>query len=378
MNKVLIKIPGYDKYAINYFRRRNIDILFITYESDGNIYTIYESDLDKLDSDIIEVVSYKGFKKILKNFKNNIHFFIALLCTIGIMYFISNIVVQVEIIHSNKDIRVLIEDELYDRGVKAFMFKKSFKELQKIKDDIRNQHPEELEWLEINDEGMKYVVRVEERIITRPEDEPPYCNVLSKKDAIILSAVAKKGQTVVLPNDFIKKDDILITGKIMLNEKTKSHVCADGVVYGNTWYRVSISVPLEHTHKNYTGKKKNNIGLEFGSLYNRIFKIHFDNYDISKKKLLSLGKFSLYKETVTEFTEEKEVFSEEEALEEALKQAREKLLVKLEPEAEIIDEKVLQSNTYDSIINVEIFYSVKEIISSRVISEIVEEKSEKE
>lgn len=378
MNKVLIRLPGYDKYAINYLRRRDIDILNITYQKDGNVYTIYESDVEKLDIDLIEVVSYRGLKRIISSIKNNLHLLIATFVSVAIMSLISNVVVEVEVIHSNKDVRVLIEDELYDRGVKSFIFKKTFDQLQAIKDDIRAMHPEEIEWLEINDEGMKYVVRVEERIITKPIEESPYCNVISTKDARVISAVAKKGQTTVLPNDFVKKDSILISGKITMGEKTKSHVCALGDVYGNTWYRVSISVPLNHTHKNYTGKEKSNVGFEFGSTYKRIFKVHFDEYDVEKKKLLALGKFALYKEKVLEYTEDDEFYSEEEALEEALKQAREKLLIKLDVGAEIEDEKVLQSSTYDSIINVEIFYSVREIIGRQVEATIEPEPLEEQ
>lgn len=378
MNKVLIRLPGYDKYAINYLRRRDIDILNITYQKDGNVYTIYESDVEKLDIDLIEVVSYRGSKRIISSIKNNLHLLIATFVSVAIMSLISNVVVEVEVIHSNKDVRVLIEDELYDRGVKSFIFKKTFDQLQAIKDDIRAMHPEEIEWLEINDEGMKYVVRVEERIITKPIEESPYCNVISTKDARVISAVAKKGQTTVLPNDFVKKDSILISGKITMGEKTKSHVCALGDVYGNTWYRVSISVPLNHTHKNYTGKEKSNVGFEFGSTYKRIFKVHFDEYDVEKKKLLALGKFALYKEKVLEYTEDDEFYSEEEALEEALKQAREKLLIKLDVGAEIEDEKVLQSSTYDSIINVEIFYSVREIIGRQVEATIEPEPLEEQ
>ncbi len=381
MNKVSIRLPGYDRYAINYLRKRDIDILNIIYSEEGNIYTIYSADLEKLDSDIIEIVSYKGIKKFFKIVKMNSHFLFSIILSIVLMVAFSKVVVQVEVIHSNKDVRVLIEDELYDHGIKPFSFKKSFDELQDIKKKIKDDYPENIEWLEIVDDGMKYTVRVEERIITKPVQDPQYCNVVSTKDSIVLSGVAKKGQMVVAPNDFVKKDSILISGKITFNEATKSYVCGDGEVFGNTWYRVAISIPIEHTNKNFTGKKKGNVGFEFGSTYNRVFKIHFDDYDVSKKKIFSLGKFALYKETVEEYEEETLKYSEEEALEEALKQAREKLMIKLDSQSEILSENVLQTDSYDSIISVEVFYSVKEIISNRVEAqvdpeEMIEEKAE--
>lgn len=378
MNKVTIRLPGYDKYAIRYLRKRDIDILNISYKEDGNLYTIWATDLEKLDDDIIEIVSYQGIKKLLTILRMNCHFLLSILLSIVLIVFASNIIVEVEIIHSDKDVRALLEDELYDVGIRPFSFKKSFARLQEIKKKIKDDYPENIEWLEIIDDGMKYTVRVEERIITRIEEEPKYCNIVSTKDTIILSAVANKGQTIVVPSDFVKKDSILISGKITLNENTKSHVCADGVVYGNTWYKVSISIPLEHTNKNYTGQKKGNIGFEFGSTYNRIFKVHYEDYDIKKKKIFSLGKFALYKESVEEYVEETLEYTLDEAIEEALANTREKLLVKLDPHSEILSEKVLQTDTYDSIINVEVFYSVKEIVGQKVEATIEPEETEKD
>lgn len=373
MNKVSIMLPGYDRYAIQFLRRKGIDILHILYSDDGNVYTIWESDLDKIESGLYKIVSYRGIKKYMRMLYSKRHFLISIFLTIAIVIFLSNVVIEVEIIHSDKDIRALIEDELYDFGIKPFIFKKSFDEIQEIKNRIKEEHPTDIEWLEIIDAGMKYTVRVEERIITEEKKEAEYCNVISTKDAVILSSIPKKGQEVVVPNDFVKKDSILISGKVIFNEEVKSHVCASGIVYGNTWYRVAIAMPLEHVEKSYSGKKKNNLGIEWGSTYNRVFKIHFDEYDVTKKKLLSIGKVALYKEIVEEYSSEKKVYSEEEALKEAIKEAREKLLIKLDPESSILSEKVLQSNSYDSIMNVEIFFSVKEIISTQV-EEIIEEQ----
>ena len=373
MSKVRIRMPGYDSYAINYMSRRGIDILNVEQRKDGNVYTIWMDDVEKFDEKVYEIVNYLGIKRVLLTIFQNRHFLFAILCSMIIMVFLSHCVFEVEVIHANKDVRVLIEDELYDHGVRPFMIKKSFEELQEIKKTIKNEYPEEIEWLEINDDGMKYTVRVEERIITRKENEPEYCNVVSTKDAIVLGSVAKKGQVKVQTNDFVKKDDVLISGEITFNDKTMSHVCADGEVFGNTWYKVAISVPLLHTSKEFTGARKGNLGWEFGSTYNRIFKVHYDEYDVKKVKLFSIGKFALYKEEVAEYVSKEMEYTEEEAMEEALKQAREKLSVKLDEHSKILSEKVLQSSSYDSIISVEIFYSVKEIIGTKVEEIIIAE-----
>lgn len=378
MNRVRIKLFEDGYYSLKYLYRKRIDVFDIEYKDDGNVYTIKEEDLEKLDMDQIEVLSYRGIKSIIYRIRRNMFFLISIILVIGVMFGLSRVVMNVTVIHSNKDVRALVEDELFDHGVKPFILKKSFKSLQEIKEKIKAEYPEDIEWLEIIDDGMRYTVRVEERIITKPEEEKQYCDIVSTKDAVVLNIVSSKGQSAVGINDLVKKDSTLISGQIIFNESVKSHVCAEGEVYGNTWYKVAISVPYEHEIKEYSGKSKSNLGFEYGSNYGRIFKVHYDKYDISKKKIFSLGRFAIYKEKVSEYETVKSNYTEEEALEEALKEAREKLQVKLDDNATILDEKVLQSSTYDSIISVEVFYSVKEPIGKRVEREIILEEGKEE
>ncbi len=378
MSKVRIKLFEDNHYSLKFLYRKKIDVYNIEYSNDGNIYTIEEKDLEKLELDNPEILSYKGIRSLFIKLKRNLYFLISIVLAIFVMCISSRVVINVNIVHSNKDIRALVEDELYDLGIKPFIFKKSFSELQKIKEKIKNDYPENIEWLEIVDDGMRYTVRVEERIITEDEEEKPYCDIVSTKDAVVLNIVSSKGQSVVGQNDLVKKDSTLISGQIMFNESVKSHVCAQGEVYGNTWYRVNISVPYEHETKEFSGKSKSNVGFEYGSTYGRVFKVHYSEYEVAKKKIFSLGSFAIYKEKVSEYQTKKDEYTEEEALEKALEEAREKLLLKLDKNATILNEKVLQSSTYDSIINVEVFYSVKELIGKRVEREIQIEEGKEE
>ncbi len=377
-NKIKIKILEDSHYAIKSLYRNHIDVFNIDYKETGNVYTIDERDLEKLNLDNVEVISYKGLKSIFFKLKRHRHFIGATLLSLLLIFLASNVIVDVNVIHSDKKIRLLVEDELFDLGIKQFIIKKPFDKIQEIKEKIKEKHPNEIEWLEIIDDGMKYTIRVEERIITKPDKVPDFCNIISTKDAVVLSSTAAKGQNIVSNNEFVKKDDVLISGEIKFNEATKSHVCASGTVYGNTWYRVSISLPYEHSIKNYTGKKKGNLAFEFGSVYNRIFRVHYDEYDVEKRRIFGLGKFALYKETVKEYNSQKEMYTEEEIMDQALKTAREKLEIKLDDGATILSEKVLQSNTYDNTISVDIFYAVKEVISTQVESEYIEKEPKEE
>lgn len=370
--KVRVQILEDNKYIIKNFYRHHINIYNIEYNSNGNIYTIDEKDVEKLPYEV-KIISYKGIKGYILKLREYRHFILALFISICLIFIMGRVVVNIEVIHSDKQIRSLLEDALYDNGIHPFMFKKSFEELQKIKEKIKNENPKKIEWLEIIDEGMRYTVRVEERIITEKEESPNYCDIVSTKDAIILGVVSSEGQNQVYVNDFVRKGSTLISGAITFNESVKNYVCAKGTVYGNTWYTLNISMPFNHTTKKYTEKKSHNIAILTGSKLTEIFKVHFKKYDTIQKKLLSFGNFTLFYETHKEYTESEEKYTLESASKKALELGREKMYTNLDDRATIIDEKVLQTNSYDSIIELEIFYSVKEVISEQIEKKVPEE-----
>jgi len=368
MNRVKIKLSI--KNPIKELYKLQVNVYDIVYQSDCVLVTIDEDDLEKIENLNFEILSFRGLKLLLEKLKNNIHFLISILLSIFIMYLLSNVCFSVNVIHSKKDIRTLLEDELYDHGIRPFTFKKSFKEIGAIKERIKKEYPNDIEWLEIIDDGMKYTVRVEERIINKEKEHKDFCNVISTKDATILGVTSSAGQTLVNSGSIVKKGDLLISGEIKFNEETKTRTCAEGVVYGNTWYKISVSIPLNYTKKEYTGAKKNNLAVELGTKYNRIFKVHFDEYDVDKVKIFGIGNFAIYKENIKEYKSIDSKYTKEEALEVAKTRARENLLTNIGDKAIILDEKVLQTDDYNSIISVEIFYSVKEIISKVVEAEL--------
>ena len=54
-------------------------------------------------------------------------------------YFVSNIIYDIEIVHTNKELRTLLYKELEEQGIKKGSVKKNFSELEKIKEQIINE-----------------------------------------------------------------------------------------------------------------------------------------------------------------------------------------------------------------------------------------------
>ena len=112
---------------------------------------------------------------------------------------------KIEIIHSNKDIRNLLREELKKEGIKKYALKKEYKEVNKIKQKILNKYKDKIEWLEIESTGTKITVRVEERKIPDKKIEETPRNIIAKKKGVIKKVIAKRGDIVKDMDDYVEK-----------------------------------------------------------------------------------------------------------------------------------------------------------------------------
>ena len=217
---------------------------------------------------------------------------------------------------------------------------------------------------------MKYIVKVEERIIKKSQKKDAFCHVISSKNATITSYKIVKGQAGVDINDYVKKGDILINGEVKYNDDVKERVCAEGKIYGEVWYSINISLPLNYYEKEYTGKSRNNIVFDIDGKKNKIFKDRLKNFDEESKELVNLLGIKIYLVRQKEYNKIYKQYSDEEAINKAMKLAKEKVKIKLSNDDRIITEKILQKETNDSKMNIEIFIVAEENIGKK---EIIEE-----
>ena len=213
---------------------------------------------------------------------------------------------------------------------------------------------------------MTYQVKIEQRVLTKEKQVDKACHVVASKNAVITRIIPEKGESIVNVNKFVKKDDILITGEIKYNEEVKSNVCAKGLVYGEVWYTVKVTLPLEYESNNYTGKKRFNLSYEYKKSSKTIFKNRLKNYVTKKKKLFSLFGATIYLNTDYEVVKENKKYSQKEALNKGLELAKEKILLELNENERILSQKVLKKSINDSKMELEVFTSVEELISKSV------------
>ena len=356
------------KIDVIHYNEINIKISYKDLERVLEIKTIYD----------VEIVNYYGLLKFKRLINKNKLLILSIVLGICLLYFLSNIIFNIEIIHNDKELRDMLESELKKYDVTTFKLKKNYNELESIKGKILDDHKEELEWIEIEVVGTKYIVRVEERKMNVKEESVPVRNIVATKHAVLKSIDAKSGDIVREINTYVKPGDVVISGDIKLNEESKAKVGADGVIYGEVWYQTQVEFPYEYHEKNYTGKKKTVYSFKFLNNYFDLFNFKpYKQYETKEKVILgsSLLPISLVKVEQREVIKKDKTYTELEALNEALKLAKNKIEKNLDEKEYIISQKKLKVEARNSKIVVDVFFKVYENITgySDIPEEIKEE-----
>lgn len=312
----------------------------------------------------IEFIDYKGFIKYKNIFKNNIVFFIMFIIGICYIVLLSNIIFKINIKTNNVEVRNLVLKELNRNGIGLYNFVKSFDDKELIKKKILDDNKDVLEWMEITRHGSVYTINVEERIIKNIDDDKTPQDIVALKNAIILSIEAKNGSIVKKLNDYVKKGDIIVTGSITHKDEVVDLVHADAIIYGETWYKVHVSYPFSYYEKTYTNESIKRLKIKIfnknfilGKQYNNE---EVNEYNIINNKILPI---KVCIEKVNEIVLIDDLYTVDEAYEEGVKLAREKLLKTLPNDSKILDQKKLKIIVNNSTIDIDIFFKVYENIT---------------
>ena len=312
----------------------------------------------------IDVVNRYGLAKIEYLFRKYLVFFICLGIGVIINIVLSRIIFDVEVIHSNPYIREIVYNDLEKYGIRKYKFKVSFNEKEKIVSEILEKEDNDIEWLEIEEIGTKYVVRVEQRKKNKNNSECIRRNVVAKKDAMILSIEAEEGEIVKKKLDYVKKGDVLISGIIHNKEEIVKQKCAPGKVYGEVWYKVFLEMPIKYREENVTGKVKRQLELEFldntYTLFSRFKTYKRESFSLVDLVILPIRiNFSSYLETkVIEKN-----YTLDNVVDDALTIATTKINNEIGSDSVIVGKKVLKKYQKNSKIIIEVFFKVKEDIT---------------
>lgn len=241
---------------------------------------------------ILKIAKRTGSKiKILKRsgkifFKikliKRVSILIGLIMFLVIITYLSNFIWGIDIETENNIAPYEIRQDLKNMGIKPGTNKNNIN-VYDIEEKLKNKNSD-IMWIRVRIKGSKLVVTSSERqsLPKVTEDNAP-CNIIAKKDGVILWVYTKAGTPVVKSGDVVKKGQMLVNGEEG-KEGSTYKVHAVGSVYAKTYYEETRNVPLTYTKKIRTGEYISNYYIYiFGK------KIYLKN---------SLNKFAKYDKIV--------------------------------------------------------------------------------
>lgn len=367
-SKYKLKISGKNNnYFLHLLISKGINIYSLD-KKKGYFYLIVDKEdyqkIKKIKTSYkISVVKEYGLIYLKKIFINNLSFVISFLVCCSLFLFISNLILDIEVVTSDKHLKKIILEDLKVRGIYKYQLKSDYNKRSKITKEIIEEEKDKIEWLEIISYGTKYTINVVERVKNEEEEICTPRNIVAKKDAFIVSIDAISGEVKTAINRSVKKGDILISGNIYNKEEIVNTKCARGKVFGEVWYQIHLELPKHYHEENVTGRKTNRLGIEF---FNYKSKSNYKTYkskdiNIINNHLLPVRIFyTTYLET--EIIDKN--FTLDNVDEYALELASKKLQNKLGKEDKIQYKKILKKEQNDSKIIIGVFFKVVEDITS--------------
>lgn len=305
------------------------------------------------------------FKRLLKNsgFVGG-----ALLFLMMIM-FLSNLIWGIEIKGAKPATEYQIRKELDKMGVKigkSQFFVDNVEGIQrKLTNNVGN-----LTWVGVELKGTTYHLQVvEKKEPEKPEQLAPR-NLVAKKKAIIYSMYVETGQKKVDIHDHVEVGQLLVSGEIGIEGQTEQ-VAAVGEVWGETWYKSHVELPLKTKFFVFNGQEKQKFSLILGNLKIPVWGFgepEFQDYEVDKnvKKVRFLKwelPISIGDETLRAREETTRIYTQQEAEKNALELAKNKIKSALDEEAIIKDQKILHKELENGKVILDIHFKIIENIA---------------
>lgn len=317
----------------------------------------------------VTVIEKYGKLRLLSLIKNNIIIISSLIFSIIFLYLLSHVIFSIDIMYNNQEIVKLITNELSKYNIKKYQFKKDYQYLEKVKKKLLNENKDILEWIEIEESGTKYIVRLVERKKETPNEEYLYQSVVAKKSATITSIKSSSGEKIKSINTYVKKDETIISGVLTKPDGTSIYTKAKGIVYGEVWYQVNVEYPLYYKEERVTGRNKNVLSFYFLNNkisffgYKKYKQFRLTSHPIFENNIIPI---KIAKEKLYEVEIKEEIYTVESATEKAIQYAINKMKVKNKDLIEVKDVQILKKQVENSKVVLTIFVSVTEDITKIV------------
>ncbi|WP_066064121.1 sporulation protein YqfD [Neobacillus soli] len=317
----------------------------------------------------ISFLRRSGMPFLIKRLFKNSGFLLGAGMFLLILLFLSNVIWGIEINGAKPETEYQIRKELDKMGVKVGKVQFLVDNVEGIQRRLTNNIGE-LTWVGVELKGTTFHLQVvEKNEPKKPELLSPQ-NLIAKKKAIIVNMFVETGQAVVEKNDHVEAGQLLVAGEFGPEGKTEL-VAAKGKVWGETWYKSHVVLPIVTNFKVYNGKEKQKYSILLGKLEVPVWgfgKPEFKKYETEKdvRKIHFLKwdlPISYINKTVREREEFTRTYTNKEAEQMALELAEKEIKSHLNEDAIIKDEKILQKVIKNGKVILDIHFKIIENIA---------------
>ena len=132
-------------------------------------------------------------------------------------------------------------------------------------------------WMSVNMVGTTAMIEVRPMLRGGEEDagtEP--CNIIAGKGGVVDSFVVHSGKSYVAAGDIVKEGDLLVSGIIEDIQGDFRLLCATAEVYAEVERTLTVTVPLAHSERVYTGRERSRSSFFF---FGAEFEVPFGDRD---------------------------------------------------------------------------------------------------
>ncbi|MBS4173577.1 sporulation protein YqfD [Bacillus sp. FJAT-49736] len=375
--KIHVKVEGNGvERFINQLTRSHLLIWNVKRQGEKAItFYIRLQDLNKLRHQArkfdcrVSFLSGQGVPFLWKRTLKNGGFLTGLILFFIVITMLSNVVWGIDIKGASPQTEHQIKKELNNMGIQIGKLQFNMDSLESIQHELTNKVPN-ITWVGVDLHGTTFHLHVVEKNTPKTKKPKSPRHLVANQKAVIVDMFVEAGIPVVKVNQFVNKGQLLVSGLIGREEDQKP-VAAIGKVYGKTWYKSDVELPLQSDFQVFTGKEHKKYTLKMGSLSIPFWgfgKIKYKEYEKENNvHQIKFLKWDLPIKYVQTTVREKQFaqrdYTKDQAISAAKELAKNDLRAKIPNDAKIVDEYVLHEKVEHGKVKLSMYFQVIEDIA---------------
>jgi similar to stage IV sporulation protein len=217
----------------------------------------------------IKITQKRGLPFFLYKYRKRKFLFFGIIFLIAAMTTLTSFVWLVEIEGADRLSREEILEKAAELGLKSGKLKYTVN-ASKIEKGLMDSFSD-ISWIDVRIKGTEATIRMTESIPKPKIHDGSPCNVIAKKDGLIVDMATISGTPLVKERDVVKKGELLVSSEILVKEGGPiERVAADAEIYAKIYYETKFKVPFYYKENKFTGETKSNYKID---LFNKEFNI---------------------------------------------------------------------------------------------------------